>query len=146
MWLIICRNPQEWHQAALKTKIMKKPETTYHSERLKDPRKAKEQYYDFLSGNQLPSPMLVIVKHDGNQIAFNYHFLSKSMSYDPSEGIKLNFIDSDSEAKIHIEGRNLEELWKQLTSHRVTSISEAGPSGDPDVPEEALCVEKITIG
>lgn len=121
----------------------KKP--TYHTERLKDPRKAEDKYYQFLSGNQLPSPMLVIMQHNGNQTAFNYHYLSKSMSYDPSEGIKLSFIDSDGETKVHIEGRNLDELWKQLTSHRVTRISEADASGDPDTPEGALCVERMVI-
>ena len=124
---------------------MSKPQVPHYTERLRDSRKASNQFYDFLTGDRFPPPMLVIIKHDGNEQAFNYYHLSKRIMYNPSEGIRLSFIDSEGEVKIRIEGRNLDELWKHLITHRVTSISEAGPDAAPDIPESELCVEKITI-
>ena len=89
-------------------------------------------------------PMLVLKHRNGNESAYGYHFLSKCINYNPSEGIKLRFIDSEGVNSILIEGRNLTKLWETLTRHRVTFIRELENNfSEPE--DDTLCVININL-
>ncbi len=102
------------------------------------------QFYGLTKDNQSQSPSLIVKKRDGNQIAFNYQYLSKTMEFNPSEGIMMSFTDPNGSVTVHIEGRNLLPLWDALSWHKITFITESTGKSDT-TPENELCVTEISI-
>ncbi len=102
------------------------------------------EFYGSVKDNQARPFSLVIKSREKNQLALNYQYLSKDMSYNASEGIVLSFLDPNGTITIKIEGRNLDELWDALIWHRVTFVRELAGAADT-IPENELCVTDIKI-
>jgi len=107
-------------------------------------RENNQPFFGYAKEGQLP-PVTLLVRHrNGNQQAFHYQYLTTSMDYNPSEGIKLQFCDPVGVTVIKIEGRNLQTLWDHLTRHRVTFIEPAATVPD-ETPEDELCVTEVRV-
>ncbi|MEM9167049.1 MAG: hypothetical protein AAGB48_08485 [Planctomycetota bacterium] len=83
--------------------------------------------------------MLDLVLRNGNHYALPYATLLRAL-YNPSTGIRLVFSTDD----VHIEGRNLGELHRGITQHRVQRIVVEGSdasvawSEGGDEPKESV--------
>ncbi|MEO0631470.1 MAG: hypothetical protein AAFY46_12220 [Planctomycetota bacterium] len=64
------------------------------------------------------SAMLDLVLSNGNHYALPYSTLLRVL-YNPSDGIRLVFSTDD----VHVEGRNLGDLHRGITQHRVRRIT-----------------------
>ena len=97
-------------------------------------------FYRSVTGNRT-AINLDIRKNTGDRRGFNYAYLT-SPEFNKSQGITLHFTD----AKVIIEGRNLEPLYDRLLEHQVIYIAEAKHTDSfVNYPEHMLVVEKITI-
>ena len=86
---------------------------------------------------QARRPMIDFRGHEGTCFGLPYESLN-SISYDPAEGIVLEF----KQHRVLIKGRNLESLREDLLQHRVSYVRE---DRFDHAPEAECFVESIVI-
>lgn len=97
--------------------------------------------FSMLSANSGQEVMLELRFRNGNAIALGYAYLV-SVSFDPSEGIRLEFTGHE----VLITGTNLTKLFRGLVHHKITYIQELEVPGLPEAKlADTPSVEEVSI-
>lgn len=103
------------------------------------PKEVDRSPYMDLMASGYASEMLIVEFSSGSAIAYPYHLLSK-ISFEPTKQLLIQFNDES----LRVLGTNLIELFRHLTSHRVSAMREL-PDRGFDIANDKLCIKKIEL-